>query len=100
MGESMFSFKRKKSEVSSDVLDSLSVNYTEKCFKVYDDFVKANQKNCKSSAIFLITGKTIRVDVDGRMELEEMDMVKVYNRNDELESIFPMRAIVCVEHWF
>lgn len=94
----MFSFKRKKSEVSSDVLDSLSVTYTEKCFKVYDDFVKTNQKNCKSSAIFLITGKTIRVDVDGRMELEERDMVKVYNRNDELESIFPMRAIVCVEH--
>jgi len=102
MGEFMFSFKRKKLEVSSEQLNSLYVNYDEKRFNVYNDFVKANQEEGRSTNIFLSTGKTITVSCDGCMELDDLGLVRVVNHNPdcEWESIFPLRAVVCVESWF
>ena len=92
----MFSFKR-KSKVSKEQLDSLYVNYDEKRFNGYNDYVKANQKAGRSTSIFLVTGKVITVACEGRMELDDLGLVKVYNHDDELESIFHLHGVVCVE---
>lgn len=96
----MFGFRRKRPEISKEQWDNLSVNYNEKRFNVYNDLVKANQEQDQTTAIYLVSGKVIFVDMDSRLELVELDMVKVYNHRDRLESIFPIHTIVCVENGF